>query len=140
LYEAFDESIDWSHCFPMRRTQAIKIGVRTAVAVAAVYALLFNALLSAAAPFVPSPSADTIICIHDGGGSDQQTPTAPAHDNLCCVAVCGAAIAALPPADYSQIRLYPPAVFIPAKWSVALIAPSPLPNFQASPRGPPSLL
>ena len=76
------------------------------------------------------------------GGRMQQTTRArvPALLAIGAAAVCGAAIAALPPADYSQIRLYPAAVFIPAKWSVALIAPSPLPDLQASPRGPPSLI
>jgi hypothetical protein len=111
-----------------------------AIALAAVYALLFNALLSAAAPFVPSPSADAIICMHDGGGPDQPAPSVPAHDNLCCVAVCGTVLAALPPADFLQILHSPPSIVVPAKWSVALRAPSPPPNFQASPRGPPSLV
>jgi hypothetical protein len=124
----------------MRGTQAIKIGVRTAVAVAAVYALLFNALLSAAAPFVPSPSADAIICTHDGGGSDQPAPSSAAHDSLCCIAVCGMSLAVLPSADYSQILLSPLSGFVAAERPVALIAPSPARNSQVSPRGPPSLV
>jgi hypothetical protein len=111
-----------------------------AVAVAAVYAMLFNALLSAAAPFVPPLSADAIICVHDSAGSDQPAPSSAAHDSLCCIAVCGMSAAALPPASYSQIVLSLESIAVPAKSSITLVAPAPPPNFQTSPRGPPSLL
>jgi hypothetical protein len=113
---------------------------RSAIALVAVYALLLNALLSAAVPFAPSPSADAIICFHDAGGPDQPTGPASAHDESCCVAVCGMGIAALPPSDYSRVPLFRVSALSAIRWSFALVELSPPPNAQASPRGPPSLV
>jgi hypothetical protein len=113
---------------------------RSAVALVAVYALLLNALLSAGTPLVPAMSADTVICTHDLGGPDQPVGPSTAHDDLCCVAVCGTSVAALPPSDYSRVSLSRASVLTAIEWSVAFTAPSPPPNAQASPRGPPSLI
>jgi hypothetical protein len=137
----FDESFARRSIFRMRRTLAIGAGIRTAVALAAVYAMLFNALLAAAAPHVAAPSADLIICTHDSGGSDQPSaPSSTAHDNLCCITVCGVGAAALVPSDFFQIALSPRSILLPPSWSRALVAPKPPPNLQGSPRGPPSLV
>jgi hypothetical protein len=111
-----------------------------AVALAAIYALLFNALLSGSAPLIPALSADAIICTHDPGGPDQPAGPSTAHDDLCCVAVCGMSVAALPPSDYSRVSLSRARVSTAGEWPLAFIAPSPPPNAQASPRGPPSLI
>jgi hypothetical protein len=140
LLQPFDESFCRTVDFRMRAALAIGTGIRMAVAVAAIYAMLFNALLSAAAPLLPALSADAVICVHEGAGSDQPAPPLAAHDSLCCVAVCGAVVAALPPTDYSQIVLSLKSIFVRAKSSITLVAPAPVANFQASPRGPPSLV
>jgi hypothetical protein len=125
----------------MRRHLVTKAGIRTAVALVAVYALLFNALLlSASTRFAPSALADAIICTHDGAGSDQPAPQSPLHDDLCCVAVCGTSIATLAPSDYSRISLPRASTFAPAEWPAARVALSSPPNAQASSRGPPSLI
>jgi hypothetical protein len=117
-----------------------RAGLRTAVALVAVYALLFNALLSASVRAASSPFPDAIICTHDGAGSDQPAPLSPVHDDVCCVAVCGIGAAALAPSNYSRISLPRTSVYAPALWQVALVAPSPPSNAQASSRGPPSLI
>jgi hypothetical protein len=112
-----------------------------AVAIVAVYALLFNALLSAAAGFSASPLPDGIICTHDSGGSDQPAAPSSAHDDVCCVATCGAMAAAIvAPSDYSSVLLAPSPGVVALTWAVAIIAPSPPPRVQTSPRGPPSLI
>jgi hypothetical protein len=124
----------------MLRTPAIRAGIRTAVAVAAVYAMLFNALLAAAAPLVPTPSMGGIICVEHAGGSDQPVPSGPSHANLCCIAVCSATAAAVLPSDYSPVTLGRASTSTGVEASLATLAPSPPPNAQASPRGPPILL
>jgi hypothetical protein len=113
---------------------------RSAIALVAVYALLLNALLSASLPVVPTASADAIICTHDLGGPDQPAGPSTAHDGLCCIAVCGTSVAALPPSDYSRVPLLRVSTLSALQWSLALVDPSPPPNAQASPRGPPSLI
>jgi hypothetical protein len=123
----------------MRRSVTIAT-IRPAIALAAVYALLLNVLLAAGTPFALSPSADAIICTHDIGGSDQPAGPSTAHDGLCCIAVCGTSIAALPPSDYSRVQPSRAGISIIVEWAVALVAQSPPPNAQASPRGPPSLI
>jgi hypothetical protein len=141
LCEDFDEALHRRQVFGMRRTLTIRTGIRAAAALAAVYALLFNALLSAAAPSMPVPSADLIICTHDSGGPDQPAAPSPAaHDNLCCVAVCGTNAAALLPSDDSQILHAWQSTLLAATPPLAFVAPKPPPNSDASPRGPPSLV
>jgi hypothetical protein len=124
-------------CMYRRMTRAAS---RSAIALVAVYALLFNALLSASAPVIPSFSADAIICTHEGGGPDQPAGPSSAHDESCCVAICGMGIAVLPPSDYSRVPLLRVSRFSAIASSLASVAPSPPPNAQASPRGPPSLV
>jgi hypothetical protein len=123
----------------MRRCVTIA-RIRPVIALAAVYALLLNVLLAAGTPFALSPSADAIICTHDLGGSDQPAGPSTAHDDLCCIAVCGTSVAALPPSDYSRVSPSRAGVLTAIEWSVAPVAQSPPPNAQASPRGPPSLI
>jgi hypothetical protein len=120
--------------------RVIRTASRSAIALVAVYALLLNALLSASAPFVPTSSGDAIVCLHDVGGPDQ--PTAPpwGHADSCCIAICGMGIAALPPSDYSRVPLLRVSTLAALEWSHPFVAPSPPPNAQASPRGPPSLI
>ena len=124
----------------MRGILVLRTGIRMAVAVATVYALLLNGLLSAAAPFVPSPSADAVICLHDGGGTDQPAGPSSAHDESCCVAMCGMGIAAVPPSEYSRVSLARASTLSTIQGPLAPVDPSPRTNAQASPRGPPSLV
>jgi hypothetical protein len=140
LFAGFDERFRQALRFGMRRHLVTRAGIRAAIAFVAVYALLFNALLSASTRVVPSLLADAIICMHDGAASDQPAPQSPLHDDLCCIAVCGTSVATLAPIDYSRISLPRASTFVPAQWSLALFAPSPPPNAQASSRGPPSLI
>src|SRR5438270_10428792 len=92
---------------------------RPAIALVAVYALLLNVLLAAGTPLALLPSADTIICTHDLGGSDQPAGPSTAHDDLCCVAVCGTSVAALPPSDYSRVSLSRASVLTAIEWPLA---------------------
>jgi hypothetical protein len=116
-----------------------KVGLRAAIAVVAVYALLLNALFSASVPFVPSPLANASICGHEGTASDQPDPPPHStHDELCCIAACGMSAAVLPPDDFSDMVVWSLQTRAIIDWEMAAFAPSPLPNAQASPRGPPS--
>src|SRR4051794_1843888 len=114
--------------------------LRPAVALVAIYALLLNALLSAAVPFHPAASGEPIICLHDGGPPDHPAGPSSAHDDSCCVAVCGMGIAALPPSDYSRLPVLRLGAWLRIGWPVGYVALAPPPNAQASPRGPPSLV
>ena len=125
----------------MARRFQLRIAIRAAFMFAAVYALLLNGLFSAATAFAPSPLTDSAICAHDNEGSTQPFPSTPlAHEGLCCIAVCGMALVAVPPSDYSQILLSSHRVLMAAEWHTVVIAASPPPTFQASPRGPPTIL
>lgn len=115
-----------------------KVGLRAAIAVVAVYVLLLNALFSASVPFVPSPLANASICGHDGTPSDQPDLPHSAHDELCCVAACGMSAAVLPPDDFSDVVASPLQSRAMINGVMAAFAPSPPPNSQGSPRGPPS--
>jgi hypothetical protein len=114
--------------FCMGTRPLIRTGIRTAVAVAAVYAFIFNALLSAAAPVIASPTAGVSICGHDADGSDQPLPAAPVHHDVCCLAVCGPHLAVLAPSNYSQFLLLPADILLPTNWSVELGPPAILRN------------
>jgi hypothetical protein len=115
-----------------------KVGLRAAIAVVAVYALLLNALFSASVLFVPSPLANASICGHEGTASDQPDLPHSTHDELCCIAACGMSAAVLPPDDFSDMVVWSLQTRAIINWEMAAFAPSPLPNAQASPRGPPS--
>jgi hypothetical protein len=114
--------------------------LRPAIALVAVYALLLNALLSAAVPFHPAASGEPIICLHDDGAPDQPAGPSSAHDESCCVAMCGMASTALPPSDYSRVPFLHVSTFSRIGWPVGSVELAPPPNGQASPRGPPSLV
>jgi hypothetical protein len=114
-----------------------KAALRAAIAVVAVYALVLNALFSASVAFVPSSFAGVSICGHDGTASDQPDLPRPAHDEPCCVAACGMTAAVLPP-DASEIFVWSSRTGKVVTPLIAAFAPSPPPNSQASPRGPPS--
>jgi len=114
-----------------------KAVLRAAIAVVAVYALVLNALFSASVAFIPSSIADVSICGHDGAAPDQPDLPRPAHDEPCCVAACAMSAAILPP-DKSDIFIWSSRIGEVVASRVAAFAPSPPPNSQASPRGPPS--
>jgi hypothetical protein len=118
------------------RTKAFQ----AAMVLAAAYAMLLTAFLSAAEPSIPEISVTGAICLHDGGTPDQPVGPSSSHDDSCCVAICGIGIAALQPFDYSRARLLRADTLLAFEWSLAFVAPLPAPNAQASPRGPPSLI
>jgi hypothetical protein len=102
------------------------VGLRAAIAVVAVYALLLNALFAS-------------ICGHEGTASDQPDPPPHStHDELCCIAACGMSAAVLPPDDFSDMVVWSLQTRAIIDWEMAAFAPSPPPNAQASPRAPPS--
>jgi hypothetical protein len=114
--------------------------LRAAIAVAAIYALLFNALLSASAPLAASPLASVSICGHDGAAPDQPGSPDSAHHELCCIAGCGMTAAAALPADHPHIVTWSSKKGAAVQWSVTALKPLPPAQSQTSPRGPPILI
>jgi hypothetical protein len=121
-----------------RRCQT-KAGIRSAIALVMLYRLLLNGLFAAATQIAYSPPMDGIICTHDGAGSD--SPAAPIHDGMCCVAACSVTASAFVPADDFYVLIWLPARATLLSWLMPEgIAPQPPLNFHASPRGPPTAI
>jgi hypothetical protein len=121
-----------------RRCQT-KAGMHSAIALVMLYGWLLNGLFAAATPIAYSPPMDGIICTHDGAGSD--SPAAPIHDGICCVAACSVTASAFVPADNFDVLPWPPALVPLVHWSMAEgMAHQPRLNSRASPRGPPAVI
>ena len=110
---------------------------RAALACAAVYAFLLQALLAAALPHPDFALAGEVLCAHETAGPDQ-TPPAPGAHKGCCVLACAAPMPVLAPSAASLPWPMPGVQTLPPAWAAAGLAARPPPIHHVSPRGPPA--
>lgn len=119
----------------MHRGSPTTLRARAIIGVIALYGLLLQAFLVAAAPIVSPALAGFICAAHDGSGP--ALPDAPGkHDHQCCTAANAAPVAP-PPSIFAEVGAVAlPSTFVAWRFEAAVPATGP-PTRSASARGPP---
>ncbi|WP_036257397.1 hypothetical protein [Methylocapsa aurea] len=123
----------------MGRFRQGSIAKRVAISVIALYALMLQAFVAAAAPASGFDFLDGSNCVQDASGTPTPGGAQHRHHGLCCILACAAACAYV--AMASGIAIFPIRAASPFVWAQTPSLPNrPPQKFYFAARGPPQSL